>query len=271
MEQDLLKELLQLLSLPSLLHVALLLALTWLLLHGLKSAIKRLALRFPRHRLRIQQTYPVLRLLAWVAALVYIIFVIIAPPQGVMYALLGSIGLAMGLAAQDGIRNLLAGTMMLFNPPFRVGDMIEVGGQYGEVVQLDLSVTWLRTFDDNTVMVPNAEILKQAVVNSNGGQLFELVVISLDLPASVPLRKVKEIAADAAKRCPYTYLKQPVNVLLEPRYDHRFLLRFKIKAYVTDVRFERLMASDIAERTVEELLARKLLDQNWDLAQGGVS
>lgn len=268
MEQDVLKQLLELISLPRLLRAAAVLTLVWLLLRGLKYAIGRLALRFPRHRLRIQQMYPVTRLLSWVAALLYIVFVIIHPPQGVMYALLGSIGLAMGLAAQDGIRNLLAGTMMLFNPPFRVGDMVEVGGQYGEVVQLDLSVTWLRTFDDNTVMVPNAEILKQAVVNANSGELCEMVVVVLDLPAGVPVHEVKEIAADAAKRCPYTYLKRPVSVLVQSRYDRRFLLQFKVKAYVTDVRLERLMASDIAERTFEELLAQRLIDDSWSVPGG---
>ncbi len=265
MEQDVLAELLQLLSLSSLLRAGGVLLVVWLVLHVLKSAIERLAQRFPRHRQRVQQIFPVLRLFAWVAAVLYIVFIIIHPPQGVMYALLGSLGLAMGLAAQDGIRNLLAGTMMLFNPPFRVGDMVEVGGQYGEVVRLDLSVTWLRTFDDNTVMVPNAEILKQAVVNSNSGELHELVVVTLDLPATVPVQAVRELAADAARRCPYTYLKLPINVLVEPRYDHRFLLRFKVKAYVTDVRLERLMASDIAERTFEELMARQLIDAHWDV------
>ncbi len=265
MEQDVLKQLLEMISVPSLLRAGGVLLVVWLALLALKAGIERLAQRFPRHRLRVQQVYPVLRLFAWVAAALYIVFVIFHPPQGVMYALLGSIGLAMGLAAQDGIRNLMAGTMMLFNPPFRVGDMVEIGGQYGEVVQLDLSVTWLRTFDDNTVMVPNAEILKQAVVNSNSGELYELIVVNLDLPATLPVQTVKNLAADAARRCPYTYLKRPVSVLVEPRHDHRFLLRFKIKAYVTDVRLERLMASDIAERTFEELAARQLIDARWDV------
>ena len=265
MEQDVLAQLLALISLSSLLHACGVLLAVWLALHALKVAIDRLAQRFPRHRQRVQQTFPVMRLLAWVAAALYIVFIIIHPPQGVMYALLGSLGLAVGLAAQDGIRNLLAGTMMLFNPPFRVGDMVEIGGQYGEVVRLDLSVTWLRTFDDNTVMVPNAEILKQAVVNSNSGELYEMVVVTLDLPVTVPVRAVKELAADAARRCPYTYLKLPINVMVEPRHDRRFLLRFSIKAYVTDVRLDRLMASDIAERTFEELAARQLIDARWDV------
>ncbi|MEZ5609881.1 MAG: mechanosensitive ion channel [Rhodocyclaceae bacterium] len=71
---------------------------------------------------------------------------------------------------------------MIFNPPFRTGDMIQFGGHYGEVVRLDLSATWLRTFNDNTVTIPNAEFLKGAVANSNSGALDEMVVIPVDLP-----------------------------------------------------------------------------------------
>ena len=44
-----------------------------------------------------------------------------------------SIGLAVGLGAQDLIRNLIAGVLMLFERPFLVGDMIGVGDHYGEV------------------------------------------------------------------------------------------------------------------------------------------
>jgi hypothetical protein len=52
---------------------------------------------------------------------------------------------------------------------------------------------------------------------------------------------------------PYTFLKNPISVTVESRYDYDFLLRLVIKAYVVDVRLEHLLASDITERFVEAL------------------
>ena len=95
-----------------------------LLLRGLHLAIDSLALRYPRARLQLAQSYPAIRLLIWTATIIFIVLVVVSPPDNVIFAMLGTLGLAVGLAAQDGIRNLIAGVVMIFNPPFRTGDMI---------------------------------------------------------------------------------------------------------------------------------------------------
>lgn len=265
MEQGILPQLIELLSLAHLLQVAMAIGLGWALLLAIRFGLKNLAQQFPRYRLQIGQSFPVSRIFVWSAVTAYIVFGILNPPEGVMFAVLGAIGLAVGLAAQDGIRNMLAGVMMIFNPPYRVGDMVELSGHYGEVIRIDLSVTWLHTFDDNTIMIPNAEILKQAVVNSNSGELAEMVVVNIDLPASVPVAVIKALAFDAARCSPYVYLKKPVAVIVSPRYEYRHLLRFAIKAYVLDVRLERKMASDIVERFYEALHNRHELSSMFAL------
>ena len=258
MPENTIAELVDLLSLSQLLEVAIVVALAWLLLRILHLGLQQLIQRFPRYRLQMGQLFPVIRIFIWFLVIAYIIFGIIKPPQTVVFAVLGSLGLAIGLAAQGGVRNLLAGVMMIFNPPFRVGDMVHFGGHYGEVTRLDLSVTWLRTLDDNVVMVPNSAVLENAVSNANSGELSEMVVINIDLPRDVPVHEVRSLAREAALASPYTYLKKPVSVTVESRYDYGFLLRMVIKAYVVDVRLERLLASDITERFVEVLHARNI-------------
>ncbi|MEQ8485571.1 MAG: mechanosensitive ion channel [Pseudomonadales bacterium] len=255
MEEDTLAQLVDLLSLPRLLHIAAIAALAWVLLHLVHRGLQRLMQRFPRYRLQMGQLFPVIRILTWALVVGYVIFGIVRPPQTIVFAVLGSLGLAIGLAAQGGVRNLLAGIMMIFNPPFRVGDMVRFGGHYGEVTRLDLSVTWLRTLDDNVVMVPNAVVLDNAVANANSGELSEMVVVSIDLPRDVPLRLVRELALDAARSSPYSFLKKPITVLLEARHDLDFLVRVIIKAYVVDVRYERRLASDVTERFLDAFRA----------------
>jgi small-conductance mechanosensitive channel len=253
MEEDIVNELVELFSISRLLQVALVVAFTWLLLRIIHISLQQLIQRFPRYRLQMGQIFPVIRIFMWFLAIAYIIFGLIKPPQTIVFAVLGSLGLAIGLAAQGGVRNLLAGVMMIFNPPFRVGDMVHFGGHYGEVIRLDLSVTWLRTLDDSVIMVPNSAVLENAVANANSGELSEMVVVKIDLPRAIPIQEVRALATEAAIASPYTFLKKPVSVTVESRYDYDFLLRLVIKAYVVDVRLERLLASDITERFVEAL------------------
>jgi len=47
-----------------------------------------------------------------------------------------------------------------------------VVGYYGEVIRLNLNVTWLRTLDDNVIMVPNAVVFENAVANANSGGFY---------------------------------------------------------------------------------------------------
>ena len=258
MKEDTIAQIAELFSLAGLLKVAMVVIVAWLMLRIFHAGLQQLIERFPRHRLQMGQVFPVIRIVIWFLAIAYIVFGIIKPPQTIVFAVLGSLGLAVGLAAQGGVRNLLAGVMMIFNPPFRVGDMVHFGGHYGEVIRLDLSVTWLRTLDDSVIMVPNSAVLENAVANANSGELSEMVVINVDLPRSVPIQAVRSLAREAAIASPYTFLKKPVSVTVESRYELNFLLRVVIKAYVVDVRLERILASDITERFIGALQDRDI-------------
>jgi small-conductance mechanosensitive channel len=266
MQEDAIAELVELFSISRLFQVVLVVAIAWLLLRILHVGLQQLIKRFPRYRLQMGQVFPVIRIFIWFLVVAYIIFGLIKPPQTIVFAVLGSLGLAVGLAAQGGVRNLLAGVMMIFNPPFRVGDMVHFGGHYGEVTRLDLSVTWLRTLDDNVIMVPNSAVLENAVANANSGELSEMVVINVDLPRTIPIQEVRSLAIEAAVSSPYTYLRKPVSVTVESRYDFGFLLRLVIKAYVVDVRLERLLSSDITERFIEALHDRGISSVHEDPA-----
>lgn len=266
MQENTIAQLVELFSLSQLLKIALVVVIAWVVLYVIHMGLQQLIQRFPRYRLQMGQVFPVMRIIVWSLAIAYIIFGIIKPPQTIVFAVLGSLGLALGLAAQGGVRNLLAGGMMIFNPPFRVGDMVHFGGHYGEVTRLDLSVTWLRTLDDSIIMVPNSAVLENAVVNANGGELSEMVVVKIDLPRTTPIQEVRSLALEAALASPYTFLKKPVGITVESRYDFGFLLRLTIKAYVVDVRLERTLASDITERFIEALHNRGIGTECADIA-----
>lgn len=229
------------------------------LLFLLRRLTAGLAERFPRRRLLILSAFPVLRLGLWLAAATFVIFAVLQPSLNAVLALSATVGVAVGFGAQDLVRNVLAGVLILAERPFSAGDLIEVDGHRGEVLSIGLRSVRLRTFDDSTVSLPNSLLINNPVSNSNSGELHELVAVEVTLPASVDTHAVADLAYEAALCSPYCYRKKPVTVLVEDRYDLVPLTVFRVKAYVVDVRFEKALASDIVARLKEEVAARGLV------------
>ncbi|WP_343217730.1 mechanosensitive ion channel family protein [Desulfatitalea alkaliphila] len=80
-------------------------------------------------------------------------------------AILGAAGLAVGLALQGSLANFAAGFLMIIFRPFRVGDYIEGGGVAGTVEEIQIFTTTLKTPDNKTVIVPNAKMTGDNIVN----------------------------------------------------------------------------------------------------------
>lgn len=78
--------------------------------------------------------------------------------------ILGTVGLAVSLASQDLIKNLVAGVYLLLEHPFGVGDELTIGNYTGKVMIIDLRTTMLHTDDNQDVLVPNTLIMSQVVV-----------------------------------------------------------------------------------------------------------
>jgi small conductance mechanosensitive channel len=78
---------------------------------------------------------------------------------------LGVAGIAVGLAAQDSIANMIAGFLIFWDKPFAVGDYLTVGDYYGEVRQITVRTTRIRTMENMYVVIPNRQIMDGVLVN----------------------------------------------------------------------------------------------------------
>lgn len=81
-------------------------------------------------------------------------------------AVLGAIGLAIGLGFQGSLSNLAAGVLLLVFRPFKIGDSVVVGGQTGIVDGLDLFTTNLDTPDGRRIIMPNSAIFGSTIENT---------------------------------------------------------------------------------------------------------
>ncbi|MCO8123212.1 mechanosensitive ion channel [Stieleria sp. TO1_6] len=80
-------------------------------------------------------------------------------------AAIGATGLVVGLALQGTLSNFASGLMILINRPFDVGNVVNAGGVTGTIDQMNLVSTTFRTFDNQTIHVPNNEIWNNVITN----------------------------------------------------------------------------------------------------------
>ena len=129
--------------------------------------------------------------------LLYIfLLVVVAGMLGVgtssIVAIIGSAGLAIGLALQGSLANFAGGILILVLKPFRVGDYIVSPSAEGTVQSIDIFYTHLLTFDNRTVVVPNG-ILSNENITNNSREEYRLLVIDFMVGYDADIQQVKSI------------------------------------------------------------------------------
>jgi len=102
------------------------------------------------------------------------------------------IGLVIGFASQRVIGNAVAGVLIAFSQPLRIGDQVEVEGTSGVVEEIGLSYTWIRTHDNDRLVVPNEKIASTTIRNSTIRSPLTLAETTVQVPADADLRKLLE-------------------------------------------------------------------------------
>ena len=80
-------------------------------------------------------------------------------------AILGAAGLAVGMALSGTLQNFAGGVIILIFKPYKVGDVIEVGGFIGSVSEIQIFNTILKTWDNKTIIIPNAQLSNNSMTN----------------------------------------------------------------------------------------------------------
>lgn len=112
-------------------------------------------------------------------------------------AVLGAASLAVGLALQGTLSNVAAGVVLLILRPYRVGDVINVGGASGTVQRLDLFVTQIANADNHKIVVPNGKVLGDVIVNLSG-QGTRRIEINFTVGYGANLKQARHVLATTA-------------------------------------------------------------------------
>ncbi len=100
----------------------------------------------------------------------WVILLMIALPRlGIdiapLIAGLGVTGFIVGFAFQESLGNLAAGLMIILNAPFKVGDLVDVSGNLGNVKEINMMATTLATLDNKKVIIPNSKVWGEPIIN----------------------------------------------------------------------------------------------------------
>lgn len=229
---------------------------TWLLVQVLRRTAERLGNRLVDRRLLIQQITTLLRFVLYIASFVAIVPVLFTLTKEMLLALGGTMAVTIGFALKDIAASVIAGIILLIDRPFQVGDRVSFGGFYGEIQSIGLRSVRLVTLDDNLVSIPNNKFLSDIVSSGNAGELNMLIQMDFYIGADQDLPRAKRVVADAITSSTYAYLNKPWVVLVNSViHEQYFALRLRAKVYVMDVRFEKLLETDVTERVIDGFAA----------------
>jgi len=77
----------------------------------------------------------------------------------------GALGIGIGFGLQDIVNNFLSGIILLFDPSIQVGDMVQIGEDWGTVSRINIRTTIVQTFDNASLIIPNSQMLSNKVTN----------------------------------------------------------------------------------------------------------
>lgn len=206
-------------------------------------------------RLQVKQFLPFLRMVVLSSTILFLMNLFLKLSRNNILAITGTVAVALGFAFKDYASSIIAGIIGIFEAPYRVGDRISIGEDYGEVVNYGLRGIRLQTPDDNIITIPHNIIWTKSVANANMGELEAQVVTNFYFAHEVDVELVKNLLYRVAYTSKYTHLQLPVVVIME---EKPWGSLFQIKSYPLDARDEFVYRTDLTMRAKQAFAKYKL-------------
>ncbi|MEM1251837.1 MAG: mechanosensitive ion channel domain-containing protein [Cyanobacteria bacterium P01_H01_bin.21] len=200
-------------------------------------------------RLRVKQFVPFVRMLILSIALVVLMNQLLNLSRENVFAITGTVAVALGFAFKDYVNSIIAGVLGLFEAPYQIGDRVKIEDDYGEVIAYGLRGLRLRTPTDDIVSIPHNKIWTHSISNSNMGSLEAQVVTCFYLDHSANPQQVQNILYRVAQTSRYTQLRLPIVVIIEEKIWGTL---FTLKCYPIDARNEFKYKTDLTIRAKQK-------------------
>lgn len=208
----------------------------------LVKLLRYFAVEIASGRLKINGFYPdwamptfvMLRILCYALMLVMIWPLLPSSNSAVFQGVSVFIGLIVSLGSTSIIGNVMAGMVMTYMRPFRIGDYIKVGDIVGEVIEKNILVTRIRTRKNEIVTIQNSNMLSVQTSNyTEAAKTFGIILhTKVTIGYDVPWQQIKEIMESAALET-NGIKKDPKPFMMTTALDD-FYVEYEINAYTDD-------------------------------------
>lgn len=141
------------------------------------------------------------------------------------------VGIIFSLGSSSAIGNIVAGMVITYMRPFKIGDHIKIGETTGDVLEKTPFVTRIKTHSKEVVTIPNSTVLAASVVNYSTSAADKGVIfhVTITIGYDVPWRQVHQMMIQAATQSQYV-LADPAPFVLQTSLDD-FYVSYKLCAY----------------------------------------
>jgi small-conductance mechanosensitive channel len=125
----------------------------------------------------------------------------------------GALGVGIGFGLQNIVANFVAGIVILWEGPIKLGDFVDIGNTHGEVIRIGARGTWVRTFDNEVIIVPHSEFINSRVANWTANDRTVRFTVPVGVSYGSDLDTVRAVLLDIAKRSEHV-LEDPAPAVL---------------------------------------------------------
>lgn len=167
----------------------------------------------------------------------------------------GVAGIAVGFAAKDTLSNLIAGVLLIIDRPFEIGDRIEIwsapagSATWGDVIDIGLRATKIKTTDNITIIIPNNEIMKRDIVNYTIISSKIRVRINIGIAYDANIEKAKELILEVATSVDWIS-KEPLPVVVVKNFGESSV-DLQLRVWIKDARKRMHTISYITDKIKE--------------------
>ena len=200
-------------------------------------------------------TYNIVRILLYAFMIAMIYNYLPGSDTGVFQGISVFIGLIISLGSSTMIANLMAGLVITFMRPFKVGDRIKLNDTTGDIIEKTPLVTRVKTPKNEIVTIPNSFVMSSMTVNySSSANEYGLIIhTDVTFGYEVPWQQVHQLMIESALETPYI-LNDPKPFVLQTRLDDWYVV-YQINAYTKNPEYMAKIFSDLHQNIQDKFHA----------------
>lgn len=216
--------------LPSLGSALLVLAVGVMLSKALMKFVKRTLKRTSIDPTAVSFLTSVISVLLYLIVAVIVLSVLNVPMDSIV-TVIGTAGLAIGLALQDSLANVAGGFLIMFSKPLKVGDLVKFGDVTGTVKSVGILQTQLILGDQTVVFIPNGQVADAVIVNYSEKEMRRLD-LEIGISYSADFEQAKQIISGLIQAHPLA-AEDPAPLVRVGRFDSSAVVLF-VKVWTTN-------------------------------------